>query len=100
MTLAERADKLVTELDKRDISPYVSLAKAGLWVATAVLVVAASVALSRGLKGDTGSLGTVVSAMQVLAVIALSVLGWHGYKGNRVFHLLRHMRGDDLEATG
>lgn len=83
------SQKLVDALDKRDTNAYVSLAKIGLWAVTAVLITVTIVAAIRQ------ELGVVVQAVQALAFVAITVLGYHGYKGGQILHVLRHLKGDD-----
>ena len=94
----EAANNLVAELDKCNVNVYITLAKAALWIVAAVLlmlVIAGVTVLAR--DGFTvyaiEIAGVVVQACQVAAVVAITVLGWHGYKGSRVLHILRNWEG-------
>lgn len=91
--LIEAANKFVAEFDKRDTNIYVSLAKMGLWLVSCVLVAVIIACVYRCVYYwgyNTAILTVIVEASQVLVVIAVTVMGWHGYRGSRIFHLLRH----------
>lgn len=93
ITPSKAADKIVAELDRRNIGVYVSLAKYGLWITSAVLlVIIASGSVVFMIDGfSSGVAGVVVQACQVAAMISITVLGFHGYEGSRIFHILRHL---------
>ena len=97
------ANKLVEALEKREISPYITLAKAALWVVAIVLTVVLVIALARfatanyqgcGWFFDSQAAGVVVHSAQGLMALALSVLGLHQYRGSRILHVLRHWNDD------
>lgn len=86
------ANKLVEALDKRDISGYVTLAKAALWLAgIASLAALVSACIQR-------DLGVVCQAAQVLVMLAVSVLGFHHYQGSRILHIIRHWNDGKNDA--
>ena len=93
----EAANKIVAELDKCNVNVYITLAKAALWIVAGVLLmlVVAGVALLSRYGFDVGTASVVVQACQVAVVVAITVLGWHGYKGSRVLHILRNWGGKD-----
>lgn len=80
------ANKIVAELDERNVSVYVTLAKAALWAVGVLMTIATVVAISQG------NWSVLAQASQVLVMLAVSVLGFHEYKGSRVLHILRNWR--------
>ena len=97
------ANTIVDALEKRQISPYITLAKAALWVVAIVLVVVLMVSLhrfahanydGRGWYFDSQAAGVVVHSAQGLMALALAVLGLHQYRGSRILHVLRHLKDD------
>jgi hypothetical protein len=97
MRISDKANDLVAELDKRNIGVYVTLAKGGLWVIAVVLLWVVCTMAGGSLVSGTeetarwvGPCSTIVQACQVGAMICITVLGWHGYKGSRIFHILRN----------
>lgn len=86
------ANRFVSELDKRNVSVYVSLAKAALWLVAVLMVV---IIVNEISYGRLARVDHVIGASQVLTLVAVTVLGWHGYKGSRVLHILRHIMGDE-----
>lgn len=91
--MIERAKQLVADADRRSTNVYTSLAKAALWLASIILVwivVTLSVHCVEYGGYCTANLSIIVEACQVLVVLSVTVMGWHGYKGSRIFHLLRH----------
>lgn len=66
------------------MNAYVSLAKVALWAVGVVITIVGTTALC------SGNYAVAVSACQVMVMLAVSVLGFHEYKGSRVFHLVRH----------
>lgn len=91
--LQQRAQDIIGELDKRNINPFVSLAKAGLILSSVVFV---SVIVAGILNPSL--IGNVVGAAQGLTVIALSVMAWHGYKGSQALYLIRHLNSSESNA--
>lgn len=86
------AQKLVDELEQRDINPYISLAKLALWVSSLVYVTVIVFAVVQAIAHrDASQVGNAVGAAQAMTVIALSIMGWHGYRGSQAFYLLRHL---------
>lgn len=86
-------------IEAHNAAAYVLLAKIGLWVAATTLFCAIIGGLISAFStGTTTVLLAVVQACQALAFIAITVLGYHGYKGHRLFHELRHFN-DAPEAT-
>ncbi len=69
---------------------YTGLAKAGLWTAATTLSAVIVRSINGAIAGDTAAIGNVIQACQVMSMIAITVLGYHGYKGTRIFHNLRH----------
>ena len=97
MPIDKLANKVVDELDSRQINVYITLAKYGLWFIAVMLV---CIVLSSVLAACSGNpldasriqiIGVVVQACQVGAMICITILGWHGYRGSRVFHVLRNL---------
>lgn len=78
-------------IESHNAMTYVFLAKIGLWVASLTLFCAIiGGVISAFATGTTTVLLAVVQACQALAFISATVLGYHGYKGHRLFHELRH----------
>lgn len=77
---------------KPHVYAYIVLAKAGLWLTSAVLVLVVVLSLLRLLASGvtTDQLSVIVAACQVLSLVAVTVLGYHGYKGGHMLHTLRH----------
>ncbi len=69
---------------------YTGLAKTGLWASAISLSAVVVRSVNGALAGDTAAIGNVIQACQVMSMIAITVLGYHGYKGTRIFHNLRH----------
>jgi len=77
-------------IESHNAVAYVVLAKGALWLVSATLfgmVLGGDWLVSHG---DTAVALAVVQACQALAFIAITVLGYHGYKGHRLLHELRH----------
>lgn len=91
MSLPDKAQTLIGELDKRNINPFVSLAKLGLCVAAFlccfVLMLCSMLVV---LNSRLDQIPNIVGAAQALVVICLSVMAWHGYKGSQALYLIRH----------
>ncbi len=83
-------DEIVEKVDGKDGRVYIALAKTGLWTCSATLSAVIVMGVKKTLAGDPAMIGNVVQACQVLSMIAITVLGYHGYKGTRIFHALRH----------
>ena len=78
-------------IESHNAAAYVLLAKTALWVAAMTLFCAiVGGVISAFATGTTTVLLAVVQACQALAFIVITVLGYHGYKGHRLFHELRH----------
>lgn len=100
------ANRIVEELDRRNINIFISLAKIGLALVAFILIGTISsgihVALIQGFH--IGIMSVVVQACQALAFISITVLGYHGYRGSRVLYLARHLMADQnkeaSDATG
>lgn len=91
---------IVAELDRRNVSVYVTLAKAALWSVGFLLtfIMLRSLYSAYGVWTATGmypdaQLNVVVQSSQVLVLLAVSVLGFHKYEGSRVLHILRNLKG-------
>lgn len=91
------ANKVVEELDRRNINIFISLAKIGLALVAFILVGTISsgihVALVQGFH--IGIMSVVVQACQALAFISITILGYHQYRGSRILYLLRHLMADE-----
>ena len=93
--LQRRAQQIIDELDKRNINPFVSMAKIALVLASLVFV---SVIVFGFVSLDKELVGNMVGAAQGLTVIALSVMAWHGYKGSQALYLIRHLHTRESNA--
>lgn len=93
--IQKRAQLLIDELDKRNINPFVSLAKAGLVLASVVFLLVIAFGFA---KLDPAFMPNMVGAAQGLTVIALSIMAWHGYKGSQALYLIRHLHTKDSTA--
>lgn len=85
-------------IESHNAMTYVALAKGGLWLSSATLCGAVIGGIYSAISTETTQvLLAVVQACQALAFICVTVLGYHGYKGHRLFHELRHW-GDSPET--
>jgi hypothetical protein len=93
MNLTNKAQQLIAELDKRNINPFVSLAKAGLFFVSGVcLFIISLCSMFLFFDSRLDMIPNIVGAAQALTVICLSVMAWHGYKGSQALYLLRHWK--------
>lgn len=90
------AEQAIEVLDTRKINPYISLAKAVLWMVGVSLVFILAGCFFLVVKGDAEQIGNVVGAAQGLLVLALAVMGWHGFEGSQALYLLRHLGQKDV----
>lgn len=97
--ISKTASQLVHVIEGENGRFYVGLAKFGLWVCALTLAFVIFGGLRRAFAGDTAVVGNMIQACQVLAMIAISVLGYHGYSGNRIFHALRHWNDGKPETN-
>jgi hypothetical protein len=69
---------------------YIGLAKMGLWTCSLSLSAVISQSITQLVHGDKSAVSNLTQACSVLSMICVTVLGYHGYKGTRIFHALRH----------
>jgi len=85
--------KTIKELiESHNAVAYVMLSKIALWLVAATLVGIVIGGVIATIHGNTQITLAVVQACQALSFISITVLGYHGYKGHRLFHELRHWR--------
>jgi hypothetical protein len=72
---------------------YPLLAKFGLWLVSLTLFIIMIHCWTDILFGNNWQhIGTAIQACQALSLICITVLGYHGYRGHRIFHELRHWK--------